>query len=205
MSFRYKILTINASLFFFVGLFVYGTTQYVKGSYDNQLDSIKSGIIGQNTKLLETFVQSQNALLEEKADFILEEIKYLSLVFQSSCVHGYPTLEHIGESLNCINETATDYINNISFIDLSKNIQISLEENGSTSIVRYLSKQSPLWASENAFKYKTVEDKVTKKFFILQPISGFPNVLLKFELDLGIFFVPCLLMNLMIISIGFYF
>ncbi|EDL69235.1 ATP-binding protein [Vibrio campbellii] len=189
MSFRYKILTINASLFLiFVGLFVYGTTQYVKGSYDNQLDSIKSGIIGQNTKLLETFVQSQNALLEEKADFILEEIKYLSLVFQSSCVHGYPTLEHIGESLNCINETATDYINNIAFIDLSKNIQISLEENGSTSIVRYLSKQSPLWASESAFKYKTVEDKVTKRFFILQPISGFPNVLLKFELDLGIFF-----------------
>ena len=109
MSFRNKILIINATLFLvFVGIFVYGTIQYVKGSYNNQLDSIKEGIIGQNTKLLQTFVQSQDALLEEKADFILEEVKYLSLVFESSCVRGYPTLDHIGESLQCINDTATD-------------------------------------------------------------------------------------------------
>ncbi|MFV8439408.1 hypothetical protein [Vibrio owensii] len=184
MSFRNKILIINATLFLvFVGIFVYGTIQYVKGSYNNQLDSIKEGIIGQNTKLLQTFVQSQDALLEEKADFILEEVKYLSLVFESSCVRGYPTLDHVGESLQCINDTATDYIKSIAFVDISKNIQISLAKNGSTSILRYDSKHTPLWASDNAFKYKVVRDNIANNFYILQPTKGFPNVLLKFELD----------------------
>ncbi|MET2947249.1 ATP-binding protein [Vibrio owensii] len=188
MSFRNKMLIINATLFLvFVGILVYGTIQYVKGSYNNQLDSIKEGIIGQNTKLMKTFVQSQDALLEEKADFILEEVKYLSLVFESSCVHGYPTLDHIGESLECINDTATDYIKSIAFVDISKNIQISLADNGSTSILRYDSKHTPLWASDNAFKYKIVRDNIANNFYILQPTRGFPNVLLKFELDLKIF------------------
>ncbi|MCX2791095.1 ATP-binding protein [Vibrio sp. Sgm 5] len=185
MSFRNKILLINATLFLmFVGIFVYGTIQFVKGSYNNQLGRIKEGIIGQNTKLIQTFVQSQDALLEEKADFILEEVKYLSLVFESSCVREYPPLDHIEDSLRCINDIATDYFKSIAFVDISKNIQISLTHNGSTSVLRYNPKHTPLWSSDNVFKYKVVRDNITNNFYILQPTKGFSNVFLKFELDL---------------------
>ncbi|HGY9594684.1 TPA: hybrid sensor histidine kinase/response regulator [Vibrio campbellii] len=188
MSFRNKILLINAVLFLlFVGLSVYGSIQFVKGSYNNQLDSIKSGIIGQNTKLVETFVQSQDALLEEKADFILEEVSYLSLTFEASCVRGYPALELIGENLKCVNQVATDYIKSIAFIDSAKNIEITLNPDGSTSIQQYLPDHTTLWSSDDAYKYKIVKDGKVNQFYILRPMQGYPDVLLKFELDLNIF------------------
>lgn len=171
----------------FVGLSVYGSIQFVKGSYNNQLESIKSGIIGQNTKLVETFVQSQDALLEEKADFILEEVKYLSLAFEASCVKGYPLLELIGENLKCVNQIATDYIKSIAFIDSAKNIEITLERDGTTSIEQYIPSHSQLWSSNEVYKQKLVYDDRVNRFYILQPMQGYPEVLLKFELDLDIF------------------
>ncbi|WP_039987008.1 ATP-binding protein [Vibrio owensii] len=188
MSFRNKILFINATLFLlFAGFFIYGSIQFVKGSYNNQLSSIKSEIIGQNQKLLETFVQSQNALLEEKSDFILEEVKYLSLSFEATCVKGYPVLEMIGESLKCVNLIATDYIKSIAFIDSAKNIEITIQNNGTTSIEQYLPNHSKLWSSNEAFKYKIIKDRSVNKFYILQPMQNYPEVLLKFELDLDVF------------------
>lgn len=182
-------LLVNATLFlFFVGLLIYFSVQLVKNSYLNQLDSIKSGIIGQNTKLVEAFVKSQDALLEEKSDFILEEVKYLSLTFETSCVKArYPTLEFIGENLSCVNDVATNYINNISFIDSEKNIEISLKEDGTTTIEPFVSIYTKLWSSNDAYKTKVVRGDKVSKFYIIQPLEGYPDMALKFELNLGIF------------------
>ncbi|MFV8458730.1 hybrid sensor histidine kinase/response regulator, partial [Vibrio owensii] len=188
MSFRNKILLINATLFLvFVGLFVYGTVQYVKGSYNNQLESIKSGIIGQNTRLYETFLKSQDALMEENAGFILEEVKYLSLAFEHSCVKGYPMLSLIGQNLKCVNDIATDYIKSVSFVDSAKDIEISLNSDSGTSIKKHMANYTSLWSSDQTFNYKIVADNVIKKFYIIQPIYNNPEILLKFELDLAIF------------------
>lgn len=189
MSFRNKILLVNATLFLvFVGLLIYFSIQFVKNSYVNQLDSIKSGIIGQNTKLVEAFVKSQDALLEEKSDFILEEVKYLSLTFQSSCVNGrYPTLEFIGENLNCVNDVATNYIESISFIDSKKNIEISLKDDGTTTIAPFVSIYTKLWSSKDSFKAKVVSDDSVSEFYIIQPLEGYSDMALKFKLNLGIF------------------
>lgn len=188
MSFRNKILLINATLFLvFVGSLIYASVLLVKSNYDNQIEGIKSGIIGQNTRLVESLVKSQEALLEEKAEFILEEIKYLSLFFSSSCVQGYISLDVIDNNLKCINQVPADYIKKISFVDLGNNIEIESKDQNSSLIINYLPEYSSLWSSDKALKYKVSENSLIKSFYILQPVKDYPNKLLKFELDLEVF------------------
>ncbi|WP_038880850.1 ATP-binding protein [Vibrio jasicida] len=188
MSFRNKIILINTVVFLiFVGSFIYISINLVKNNYDSQLDSIKSGIIGQNTKLVETFVKSQDALLEDQSNFITEEIKYLTLVFESSCMEGYPELNSIESNLSCINSVATDYIKNISVVDMNNNIEVSLTGDQSSLIAEYIAEHTRLWNSEKALKFKIVENENVVNFYVLQPIEKHPNHFIKFELDLDIF------------------
>ncbi|MHC0041867.1 ATP-binding protein [Vibrio campbellii] len=188
MSYRNKLVLINASVFLlFVGLSVCFSVQLVKGSYDEKIEMIKSEIIGKNTKLTETFLHSQEALLEEKAQHILQEIKYLSLVFESKCIQGYPRLSSMSESLDCINKTSTDYIEGVSFVDLKSNIEITKSTDNKTVISSYVSKNTTAWGNENSLKAKIVKNGIVRDFYILYPISKHSKMKLKFKIDLDVF------------------
>ncbi|MCY9863804.1 ATP-binding protein [Vibrio coralliirubri] len=191
MSFKNKIIFTNAAiLILFVALLTYSAKEIVQVSSQNQFQKIKESIIGNNKKILFTFVKAQSVSLDKEVELITQEIEHIAIDFAHDFAYGSvdkPKDEVLrNEQLVYFRKRLKPYIKNLSFIDVVHSEEVSVVDN---ELVKHPISidLSRMIHHKDFYIEKEKENKHITKFSIYIRPQHWDNALLKFDIDLEYF------------------
>ncbi|KOO13200.1 hypothetical protein AKJ18_19810 [Vibrio xuii] len=188
LPFKYKIIFSNAvTLILFVALLTCSTISVIRASSQSHSQEIRESIIGHNNKLLLTFVKAQSMLLTKDTQIIFKAMKHAEYDFNHTLVNQQKDEALRNKKLAYINTFPSPFIKKVRFINMERNQEISITENGieSRSISLDLNRMKRYY---NYYLRKEVnKDNVITKLDIYIRLEGWDNALLNFDINLEYF------------------